>query len=120
MANQVVWFDIPVLDLDRAIQFYNAVLNCEIHKDPGGAIARMKHGQLDVSGCLVLVKDNPTSGSGPLLYFNVNGRLDAAVFAALGNKGQIVEAKRSLGLYGSRAIVLDSEGNCIALHSMKD
>jgi len=24
--NQVVWFDIPVTNLDRAIQFYSAVL----------------------------------------------------------------------------------------------
>ena len=26
MANQIVWCDIPVLDLDRAVKFYSAVL----------------------------------------------------------------------------------------------
>ena len=119
MANQVVWFDIPVLDLDRAITFYNAVLKCSIHKDPDGAIGMLPHGKNDVSGCLVVVKDNPTSGSGPLLYFNVNGRLTEAIHAAQANCGRVLEERRSLGLYGFRAIVIDSEGNCIALHSLK-
>ena len=40
MANQVVWVDIPVLDLDRAIHFYSAVLGSPVTKQeyPGMAI----------------------------------------------------------------------------------
>ena len=30
MANQVVWFDMPVKDLDRAIRFYSAVLGAPL------------------------------------------------------------------------------------------
>jgi uncharacterized protein len=33
MANQVVWFDIPVVDLDRAIRFYSAVLGATVKKE---------------------------------------------------------------------------------------
>jgi hypothetical protein len=33
MAHQVVWFDLPVLDLDRAIAFYSAVLGTAVKKD---------------------------------------------------------------------------------------
>jgi uncharacterized protein len=32
MANQIVWCDIPVLDLDRAVKFYSAMLGQEVKK----------------------------------------------------------------------------------------
>ena len=32
MANQIVWCDIPVLDLDRAVKFYSAVLGRQVAK----------------------------------------------------------------------------------------
>jgi uncharacterized protein len=32
MANQIVWCDIPVLDLDRAVKFYSAVLGAALKK----------------------------------------------------------------------------------------
>ena len=31
MAHQIVWCDIPVTDLDRAIWFYSAVLGAMAH-----------------------------------------------------------------------------------------
>ncbi len=31
--NRAVWFDIPVLNLDRASDFYGAVLNIKIHRE---------------------------------------------------------------------------------------
>ena len=57
------------------------------------------------------------STGGPLLYLNANGRLDQAVAAAAANGGKVVEPKHQIGPHGYRAIVLDSEGNRIALHS---
>ncbi len=33
MANQFVWVDIPVSDLDRAIAFYSAVLGEKVKKE---------------------------------------------------------------------------------------
>ena len=40
MANQIVWCDIPVVNLDRAIKFYAAILGAEVKKQevPGTAI----------------------------------------------------------------------------------
>jgi predicted enzyme related to lactoylglutathione lyase len=40
MANQVVWVDIPVVDLDRAIRFYSAILGGAVQKQeyPGMTI----------------------------------------------------------------------------------
>ena len=48
MANQIVWCDIPVSDLDRAVRFYSAVLGQAVlkHEFPGmtaGQLARALH-----------------------------------------------------------------------------
>ncbi len=116
MANRIVWFDIPVSDLDRAIRFYSAVLDIEIKEEfPGVAV--MAHGANEIPGCLYKTDENQVSDSGLLLYFNVNGRLDAAVDAATENGGSVREPKHEIGQFGFRANVIDSEGNRIALHS---
>src|SRR5437667_11466294 len=45
IANQIVWFDTPVKDLDRAIRFYSAVLGAKIKKEemPGMTFAVLPH-----------------------------------------------------------------------------
>lgn len=119
MANSVVWVDIPVLDLDRAIRFYSAVLNGEVTKQeyPGMAIGLLPGYDSDVSGCLFTKADELPSVTGPLLYLNAAGRLDEAIAAVEPNGGKVLEARHQIGPHGYRAIILDSEGNRLALHS---
>jgi predicted enzyme related to lactoylglutathione lyase len=52
-----------------------------------------------------------------MIYLNANGRLDEAVAAVPANAGSVIEAKHAIGPFGFRAIVIDSEGNRVALHS---
>lgn len=122
MANQVVWFDIPTIDLDRAVAFYSKVLNCEIGIDeyPGGRLAVLPHSGNDVAGCLYQSDVHKPSADGMLLYFNCNDRLCEAVEAAAAAGGQVLQPKHQIGPHGYRAIVLDTEGNRIALHSQSD
>ena len=119
MADQIVWCDIPVVDLDRAIRFYSAVLGQEVQKQefPGMAIGVLPHAGEEVSGCLHISATDKPSDHGPLVYFNAQGRLDAAVAAVVPHGGQVLQPKHQIGPYGFRVLVLDSEGNRIALHS---
>lgn len=119
MANQIVWVDIPVKDLDRAIRFYSVVLGGTVKKEefPGMAIGILPHEDGEVGGCLYKKEGEEPSNQGPLLYLNANGRLDQAVAAVQSNGGKVLVPKHSIGPYGSRAIVLDGEGNRVALHS---
>lgn len=119
MPNQVVWFDIPVVDLDRAIKFYSAILGAPIKKDshPGMTMGILPHGENDVGGCLYVMEGETPSPQGPLLYFNCQGRLDAAIAEVAKNGGKILQEKHQIGPYGFRAVAVDSEGNRIALHS---
>jgi predicted enzyme related to lactoylglutathione lyase len=54
------------------------------------------------------------------VYFNANGRIKDAVDQAEKNGGKVIEPVHSIGPHGYRAILLDSEGNRIALHSVTD
>ncbi len=53
MANQLVWVDIPVLDLDRAIGCYSAVLGATVKKEeyPGFPIGLLPGAEAEASGC---------------------------------------------------------------------
>jgi predicted enzyme related to lactoylglutathione lyase len=116
MPNRVVWFDIPAVDLDRASKFYAAVLGCQVTQDQPG-VAAIEHAGSDVSGCIYVDEQDKPAATGALLYFNCNGRLDAAIAQVEALGGKILKSKHTIGPYGQRAIVLDSEGNRIALHS---
>jgi predicted enzyme related to lactoylglutathione lyase len=119
MKQNIVWFDIPSLDTDRALSFYAAVLGKQIKKEefdgvPMGVLPTSDGGQ---QGDVVLVKDFKPSADGVMIYFDVSGRLKDAVAAVRANGGTVQKDIHSIGPYGFCAEVLDSEGNCIALHS---
>ena len=55
-----------------------------------------------------------------LLYLNAEGRIRDAVGRAGALGGEVLEDTHPIGPHGFRAIVRDSEGNRIALHSSRD
>jgi len=120
MSNRIVWVDIPVSDLDRAIRFYAAVIGEQITKEggPGFTFGLLPHSDGDVGGCLYLPgADNTPSKVGPLVYLNAEGRLNQAIEAVIATGGQVLQPIHEIGPHGFRAIVLDSEGNRIAIHA---
>lgn len=121
--NPVGWFEIYVQDMDRAKKFYETVLGVELMKlespDPEIEMQafpmNMEAG--GASGALAKMEGCPSGGMGTLVYFscedcaNEASRVDAA-------GGKIFKPKMSIGQYGFIALVSDTEGNIIGLHSM--
>lgn len=118
LKNLIVWSDIEVLDLDRAIAFYAAVLAIQVGKESFGeqSFGILQHTEGN-GGCLIL---GTPSAVGTLVYFNVEGRIRDAAAQVTAKGGQILQPVHPIGPHGFRAVVLDSEGNRMALHSMQD
>ena len=118
MGHRIAWFDMPVQDLQRATDFYSKVLQVNIETyGPDVPVAVFEHGPEDVAGCLYLEPEFSPSKGGALLYFPAEGRLEEAVSLVEANGGEVLEEVKSIAPHGFRAVVLDSEGNRIALHS---
>ena len=108
-----------MLNLDRAIKYYSALLGAEVKKQefPGTIVGILPHNDSEVGGCLFASAQEKPADKGVMIYLNANGRLDQAITAVEANGGKVLQAKHPIGPYGHRAIVLDSEGNRVALHS---
>ncbi len=116
MPHRIVWVDIPARDLSRAMTFYSKVLEIEIEEAHPG-VAVLSHTDSDVAGCLFVDPKVEPSTHGPLIYLNAQGRLEEATQTAVEYGGKVLEPPHAIGPWGSRSVVLDSEGNRIALHS---
>ena len=129
MNSQMVgWFEIPVLNMDRAMLFYNEVFQIEIKKQQFGPTTMgwfpfpEDTNAKGAGGSLI---HNPEhykpSSLGALVYFtsragDINdelGRIEAAGGEILRPKTQIPED------HGYMALFKDTEGNRVALHSLK-
>ncbi len=119
--NRAVWFDIPIADLDWAVSFYSKVLAVGVSKEKFEEFEfGVLHHEDGNGGCLVPHPDQITSTGGILVYLNVNGRIRDAVAQVTEHGGKIVQETHSIGPHGFRALILDSEGNRVALHSESD
>ena len=127
--NPVAWFEIYVQDMDRAKAFYEAVLQITLkHLAPPEdqpaeqAITMcafpMSDGHYGASGALAKMEGVTPGGGGTLVYFSCEDcALEAARAAEHG--GSVVQEKMPIGEYGFMALVNDTEGNMIGLHSMQ-
>ncbi len=120
--NPVSWFEIYVQDMERAKKFYESMLQVKLTKlgtgDPelwSFPSSMTDHG---IGGALAKMEGVSSGGNSTIVYFSC---ADCAVKAkrAATAGGQIVKEKFSIGEYGFIALVTDTEGNMLGLHSMK-
>jgi predicted enzyme related to lactoylglutathione lyase len=123
MANAINWFEIPAKNFARAKSFYESVLGVRIEEMPHPAYkygmipADMEKGQ--VGGGLVQGEGFEPSGKGTIVYLNGGDDLAAPLARVEKAGGKIVMPKTSIGANGFMAQFIDTEGNRVALHSMK-
>ncbi|MEK7345230.1 MAG: VOC family protein [Pseudomonadota bacterium] len=123
MGNPVGWFEIYVHDLPRARAFYEAVLGQPLFplpqpsdSNPEMLVFQMDNEAYGAAGALVRMPGFEPGGNSVLVYFSC---ADCATEAgkAVAAGGTIVKPKMSIGAYGHIALVTDTEGNMIGLHS---
>ena len=120
--NPVGWFEIYVQDMPRAKTFYEHVFAVQLQKLDSSELEMwafpMQENGAGAMGTLVKMDGCPSGGNSTLVYFTC---ADCAVEAkrAKENGGQVFKDKFSIGQHGFIALVCDTEGNMIGLHSMQ-
>ncbi len=118
--DAVNWFEIPTLDLDRAVSFYELLLDTRLRRETfGDEIAMFPSTPTAVGGCLVRRDNQKPSDCGVLVYLNCDSGLDAALARVRASGlGAVVLGPRPVpGGFGNIACIRDTEGNHVGLHS---
>ncbi len=121
IRNPVGWFEIYVQDMPRARAFYEAVLGVTLEQlgmeNPELWAFPAKPDQFGCGGALVHMPGIPSGGNSTLVYFSCDD-CDSEAKKAAQAGGMVIAPKFSVGQYGFVAIVQDTEGNRLGLHSM--
>ncbi len=120
--SRVVWFEIPSSDFDRAIGFYENILQTKLNRALFGPteLAVFPYNEPAISGAITPPEDNPcVSRDGVVIYLNADPSLDAALARVPGAGGTILQPRTELppGM-GCFAKIADTEGNTVGLHAL--
>lgn len=119
MKSIVTWFEIPAVDFNRCVAFYETILDVEMHKTEHGGKphAFFPHGGEAVGGAVV-VEDYLKPGSeGPLVYLNGGENIQDVLDKIEPAGGKIIMPRTLIHeTIGFMAQFYDTEGNRFALY----
>ncbi|MFZ1528583.1 MAG: VOC family protein [Ferruginibacter sp.] len=123
--NAISWFEIPSTDLERATKFYESIFEISlIPVDMPMIKMRMFPIEDMENGVGGAVVDSggfhkPSMTEGPLIYLNGNPDLQQVLSKVEAAGGKILVPKTEISPeYGFMAVIFDTEGNRIGLHSV--
>ena len=119
MRNTINWFELFVSELPRAQAFYEQVLVTKLKPETFNGEPHAIFVADGLEGALVQRKNRKPGGEGALVYLNCDGALDATVARVEKAGGKVVLPKTDIGPPGFIAIMLDTEGNSVGLHSAR-
>ncbi len=121
--DAINWFEIPVIDFERARTFYSAVLGSEVQDHPMPD-PNVKYGilpyepQQSVGGAIMVMDGFKPSAEGVVIYLNGGDDLSEPLSRVEAAGGKVLIPKTGIGENGFMAHFMDTEGNRIAIHSM--
>lgn len=121
IRDYISWFEIPAINFQQSVDFYNEIFGIEMEKniDENYAMAFFP-AEDGVGGAIVAGAGSIPSIIGPLLYLNAGEDLNTVLKRVEPAGGRIVMPKTLINEdSGYFAIFIDSEGNKLALHSKK-
>lgn len=120
MANALNWFEIPAVDVERAMNFYSTIFGVEMTsmKAMPGMTMAMFPADEGVGGAVVQGEGYVPSAEGTVVYLNGGEDLSLVLAKVQGAGGKVLLPKTDIGENGFVAFFKDSEGNKVGLHSM--
>jgi uncharacterized protein len=125
MNHAISWFEIPATDLSRAQNFYEAIFGISlIPMDMPNIKMRMFPIDDPMNGIGGAIVDSggfhkPSATDGTLVYLNGNPDVQQVLDKVVPAGGSVMVPKTAISPeYGYMAVIMDTEGNRIGLHSM--
>lgn len=121
--NAIAWFEIPVIDFERAKTFYEKIFDFEMPEMdmPGIRMGILPHNREEggVGGAICFGDGYlPAGASGPKMYLDGGNDLNTVLHRVPDAGGQVVFPKTEIGPdMGQFAFFTDSEGNVVGLYS---
>ena len=118
MHNVINWFEIPVVDMDRAIAFYEPVLQVALRRESMDVaeLAVFPHPDPAPGGALAKFDGITPSLDGAIIYLHTHD-LAATLDRVASAGGRCVFGPLALPHdIGTIALFTDSEGNRVGLH----
>ena len=114
----LVWSEIPVSDMDRAVTFYNKVFDWQMTIDESGPnpMATLGSNMETIGGHLYPGK--PAADNGPTVHIAVRGKLEEHVDRVAPAGGEVVSPAIEIPP-GRFAYIKDPDGNSIGLFEPK-
>ncbi|MGH2575967.1 MAG: VOC family protein [Ignavibacteria bacterium] len=122
MANTINWFEIPVVDFERAEEFYTQIFGFKMEKNDmmGFRMGFFPQDKGSVSGAIVKGEGYIPIDHGTLIYLNGGNDLNDVLSKIEPAGGKVLVPKTLITEeIGYFAIFYDPDGNKLALHSLK-
>ena len=119
LKHYVNWFEIPVLNFERALRFYNVIYDIEMETTHmNGYDMGFFPANKGIGGAIVMGEGCVPSDTGPLIYLN-GGKDLSEIMGRVGSAGGRIILPKTLinESAGFFALFLDTEGNRMAIHS---
>lgn len=118
-VNYITWFEIPAVDFQQAVRFYNHIFDMEMEQSITDTNAMAffpdTHG---VGGAVISGPGSIPGETGPLIYLNGGNDLNLILNKVEEAGGRIIMTKTLINEEsGYYAVFIDSQGNKLALHS---
>jgi uncharacterized protein len=124
MPSALNWFQIPATDGARARTFYETICGVELQELDAGPGMQMwgfptDWRQGEIGGAIVCGEGAVPSATGTMVFLNGDPDLQAVLDRVEGAGGKVLAPKTQIGMEdaGYFAIIADTEGNTVGLHS---
>jgi predicted enzyme related to lactoylglutathione lyase len=120
MSSVINWFDIPATDFDRAVTFYETVLGVRLIQDNmlGARLAIFPAKPGETTGAIMARSGVTPATGGTTIYLKAGSDLSLALKRVEVAGGKLLHPKTFIKEgFGYFAILLDTEGNSVGLHS---
>ena len=124
MNHAISWFEIGTTDLTRATTFYETIFGVSLIVMDLPNIKMRMFPIADMKGVGGAIVDSngfhkPSATEGPLIYLNGNPDVQQVLDKVEAAGGKILVPKTEISPdYGYMAVIIDTEGNRIGLHSV--